>query len=73
MVRPIGPISWSCTSCGWKHIATPNSDVLTRGHDHFDTCPKCGKDTLESEMLTGAAAPLVSAFSQLLGLMGNKL
>jgi len=47
-IRP-SPRRYQCTACGWSKTVVPRSDALMPGHDHFDSCPKCGHAPLSSE------------------------
>lgn len=42
MAFPLPPRTYQCTQCGWKKTILDTSDVLIRGGNHFDACPKCG-------------------------------
>jgi len=46
---PINPPRriYKCPSCNWQKTVAPKSDALSP-LDHFEECPKCGNDNLES-------------------------
>lgn len=47
MPFPAPATTFHCPQCGWQKTTIPRSDVLLRGHDWFDCCPKCQCKTLE--------------------------
>lgn len=64
MVRPVGPRSWTCTSCGWKHITAGGSDVLVPWVDVVPYCPECGGEDFETKQIRGFVAPLISTYAR---------
>jgi len=59
LIKP-KPKTYKCTSCNWQKTVAPSSDALVPGFDHYEECPKCGNENLE----TRAASSIDVALDQ---------
>lgn len=66
MPIPPRPHTWRCPACHWSKTVMPRSDVLMLGIDHFDACPDCGHQPLETQAARAPIAELVDQIKRLL-------
>jgi len=52
------PRTYCCPACHWSRTVAPRSDVRIRGIDHFDCCPACGHQPLETKAASTAQVML---------------
>ncbi|RRD56066.1 hypothetical protein EII20_12565 [Comamonadaceae bacterium OH2545_COT-014] len=46
-VAPRKPWAFYCPACRWRKAVFPRSDCFYLGRDWFESCPKCGNESLE--------------------------
>ena len=63
MPIPPPPRTYTCPACHWSQTVHPRSDVLLAGVDHFDACPRCGHQPLQTRR--ASTAPLPGAWAKL--------
>ena len=70
MPIPPRPRTYTCPACGWSKTVVPRSDVLIRGIDHFQACPACGHQSLETQAANTAQVALAELADKIKRLLG---
>lgn len=63
MPIPSEPRTYTCPACHWSQTTRPRSDVLLAGVDHFNACPRCGHQPLDTRR--ASTVPLPGVLAQL--------
>ena len=66
MPIPPRPHTYRCPACHWSKTVAPRSDVLMPGIDHFEACPACGHQPLETQAARATLAGLAEQIKRLL-------